>query len=90
MSLTFKSTASAKQLIAFLESEYTIGSGIPVHLFSVVNATFSSYNRSLGITDGAGTIFFESAKQWKSYGNGNPTKMISALACCNVKVKCIG
>lgn len=78
---------TAKQLQEFIAEESVKDTGLPVHLFSVVNATFSEYNRNLGITDGKGTLFFEGSKLMKSYGNGNPLPMLRALAKCNVKIK---
>ena len=59
-----------------------------MHLFSVVNATISAYNRSLGITDGAGTLFFEGPRLLKGYGyNNQPNEMLTALTRCAVKWK---
>lgn len=89
MSLTIKSSHSKKDLVPFLASEYRKNTGVPVHLYSIVNAEFSSYNRCLGATDGVGTIIFESEKVWKCYGKNDPTKMMRALKLCGLKLKFI-
>lgn len=78
---------TAKQVQAFLAEEYVKDTGIPVHLYSVVNATFSTYNRSLAITDNKeGALFFEGPRLMKSYGGGNPLGLLKTLGRCGVKV----
>ena len=91
MSLTFSSHANRTQLAGFLAAEYKKDTGIPIHLFSVVNATFEHYNKMLAITDNCnGTIFLEEPKRFKSYGSGDPTKMVKVLNRCSVGLTCIG
>jgi hypothetical protein len=90
MSITFTSRTTRNKLVAFLSSEYQKDTRIPVHLFSVVNADFTCFNRSLAITDNDhGTIFLEESKSFKSYGSGNPFKLVKVLNQCNVGIKCI-
>ena len=90
MSLTFESDTHRDELIEFLAAEYQSNTGIPVHLYSVVNATFSSYNKSLAITDGAtGTIFLEDEHNFKSYGNSNPIPLMCTLNQCGGGLRCV-
>lgn len=90
MSLTFKANVSRKQLVEFLATEYAKGTGIPVHVYSVVNATFSCYNKMLAITDNKeGTIFLEENKLFKSYGGGNPFGLVNTLKRCGANLKCV-
>lgn len=85
MSLTFRSRTTRDELIDFLESEYAVGSGIPVHLYSVINATLVHYNKTLAITDNdRGVIFLEEQRSFKSYGNGNPLALMRTLNQCGV------
>ena len=84
MSLTIKSKSTRKQLINFLASEYKKNTGIPVHLYSIVNATFSAYNKCAALTDNLGvTMILEESKLFKSYGQSNPVGLIKTLNSCN-------
>ena len=89
MSLTVQTIGfTTKQLVNFLAEEYKKGTGIPVHVYSVVNASMSCYNKSLAITDGEqGTLFLEGSKVMKSYGTSNPVKLLRALHACNARTK---
>jgi hypothetical protein len=89
MSITFKSNVTAKQLINFLASEYQVGSNIPVHLFSVVNATFPSFNKMTGICDDNCCIYLEQPKQFKCYGSSRPGNIMRALAQCRANLKIV-
>lgn len=90
MSFTFESESHRDELVGFLASEYEMNTGIPAHVYSVVNATFSSFNKSLAITDGGiGTIFLEDEYEFKSYGNGDPFPLVRMLNQCNVGLHCI-
>ena len=91
MSLTFKSNATRGELVNFLAGEYKKDTGIPVHLYSVVNAIMAHYNRSLAITDNkCGTMFLEEQRTFKSYGSGNPSGLCHTLKLCRVNLRCIG
>ena len=86
MSLSYRTNVLADELIEFLLDEHTKGTGIPVHPFSVVNATMPSFNRSYGITDSRGTLFIEDDAM-TAYGYDNDHgAMLSALRRCNVEI----
>lgn len=86
MSLTYSTNVNADELLDFLLDEHAKGTGIPVHPFSVVNATMSSFNGSLGITDGSGTLFVDDG-QLTAYGIGNHHDgMLRALRRCAVEI----
>jgi hypothetical protein len=87
MSTEWTMNVEEDELVEFLASEYTRGSGIPVHLFCVINATFSGYNRSLGITNDFGTLFFQGNGVLTGYGNNNPIPLIRALERCGVNIR---
>jgi len=91
MSIEFKATNfDEEDLVEFLESEYVKDTNIPVHLYSVVNATIKSYNRSLAITDGnTGTLFMEGDGVFKAYGRGNPFPLVRTLEHCNALLVCV-
>lgn len=90
MSLTFTSRATRDELVEFLESEYRIDSGIPAHLYSVVNSMMGIYDRVLAITDNdRGTIFLEEPRSFKSYGNGNPLALMRTLNQCAVGLRIV-
>lgn len=76
-----------KQLVAFVLAEHEKGTGLPVHPFSVVNASMPHYNRSLGLTTGEGTVFCEGRNMLSAYGCANewPT-LLKHLRVCNVRV----
>ena len=89
MSITFYSEASRTDLVQFLGAEYAGDTGIPVHLFSVVNATFDTYNGTYGVTDNAGgTLFLEEEHRFKSYGYSDPRGLIRTLNRCNAGIRC--
>ena len=91
MSLTFKSQTNRDDLVEFLNAEYRADTGIPVHLYSVVNAHLNWYDRSLAITDNdIGTMFLEDHHTFKSYGNGNPMGLLRTLNQCNAGLRCVG
>ena len=91
MSLTFNSKTSRDDLVDFLESEYHIDSGIPVHLYSVINAKLEWFNKSLAITDGdKATMFLEDDHTFKSYGFCGTMKLLSTLNQCGVGLRCVG
>jgi len=84
MSLSYSTNVDANELIEFLLDEHRIGTGIPVHPFSVVNATLTEYNGTYGITDGNGTLFV-SNEHMDAYGcNNNHDAMMKALRRCDV------
>lgn len=86
MSLTYSTNVDADELIEFLLDEHTKSTSIPVHPFSVVNASMSEYNKTPGITDGAGTLFV-SDKRLTAYGYNNEHRAIlSALRRCAVNI----
>lgn len=88
MSVTFESDTHRDDLIDFLFNEHLLNTGIPVHPYSVVNATFSSFNRMLAITDNAGgTLILEDEYEFKCYGVNNPIPMIRALNSCCVGIR---
>lgn len=88
MSLTYDSDTDRDELIEFLESEYKVGSGIPVHLYSVVNATIDCYNKMLAVTDNVrGVIFLEEPFSFKSYGNDDPLPLLRTLNQCGVGLR---
>lgn len=91
MSISFKTDVEEREFIEFLESEYVKGTGIPVHLFSVINAKMSGYNRSLAITDGdKGVLFMEGNGWYVAYGSGgNPFPMVNVLNRCGMQLKCM-
>ncbi len=87
MSFELTTNVHTKDILDFLLAEHTDGTGIPVHPFSVVNAVFDSYNGMAGITDGNGTLFFESGHLLKGYGSNNrPDRMLRALRQCGVRI----
>lgn len=87
MSITFHSKASQDELVEFLADEYKHNTGIPVHLFSVVNATFKEYNRNLAIADNLkGVMFWEGQHVLKSYGFGNPMPLMNTLNRCRAGI----
>lgn len=90
MSLTFKSDVDEQELVDFLQSEYEKGTGIPVHLYSVVNAAISGYDRTLAVTDNKiGVLFFEGNGVFKSYGSGNPFPLVRTLNGCGADLECV-
>jgi hypothetical protein len=90
MSISFIAENFEKDdLVDFLEDEYAKGTGIPVHLYSVVNATMSEFNRSLAITDGKiGTLFITQDVHFTAYGNGDPFPLVNTLRRCNALLRC--
>jgi hypothetical protein len=87
MSLTFASDVSRKRIVKFLKKEYEIGSDIPVHLYSIVNARFPAYNGMLAITDNQkGNIVLEDEHMFKAYGDNNPLQILAALNCCRIYI----
>ena len=88
MSLTWKlNNCDQEEIIDFLAAEYVKDSGIPVHLYSIVNATFASYNGALAITDNLkGTMVFESRRILKSYVDNDPIPIVRALRRCRVDI----
>jgi len=90
MSLTYETNVLAQELEEFLLSEHALGTGIPVHPFSVVNATMTMFNRTLGITnsDDTGTLFVAD-NEMTAYGCGtnNYDDMLKALRGCGVEIK---
>ena len=88
MSLTYRCEAPRDDLVEFLLDEHRKGTGIPVHPYSVVNATFEFFNKSLAITDsdGKGVVFLEDTHQFKSYGCGDPLPLLRALNRCNAGI----
>lgn len=87
MSITYTTNVEADVLLDFLLDQHVKDTGIPVHPFSVVNATMETYNRTLGITDGNGTLFVEDG-YFNAFGYENKyDAMLTALRRCNVKIK---
>lgn len=89
MSLEYRTDVDTDELIEFLLDEHTKGTGIPVHPFSVVNASMPAYNGTLGITNGFGTLFVSDCKLM-AYGYENKHgAMLTALKRCGVSINLI-
>ena len=87
MSLEFYTPIERDELVEFLAAEYEADTGIPVHLYSVVNARMSEFNGMLAITDNKqGTMFLEEPHMFKSYGSGNPVPMMRVLNQCGMQL----
>lgn len=86
MSQTIEIDCDAAELFEFVLNEHRIGTGIPVHPFSVVNATMSSYNRCPAFIDpeGKGVLFIEADDILKSYGGSDNSTLLRAFRACNV------
>lgn len=86
MSMTFHMSVGEKQLVRFLEGEYEKGTGIPVHLYSVVRADMPGFNKMLAITDqDQGVLFMEGGRSLTAYGSGNPLGLLKTLRRCGVR-----
>lgn len=92
MSISWKlRNCDQDDLVEFLAEEYAKDSGIPVHLYSIVNATFTFYNGGLALTDNIkGTLIFEGQQLLTSYGDNDPLPMVRALSRCEVNIECLG
>ena len=89
MSFDYQTDVDADELVEFLLDEHTKGTGIPVHPFSVVNASMSAYNGTYGITNGTGTLFVAD-ERLSAYGvNNQHNGMLTALRRCGVSISFI-
>ncbi len=87
MSVTYSTSVRADELKEFLLDEHKKGTGIPVHPFSAVNSSFQHFDRSLGITDGDGTLFVTD-NQMTAYGyNNQHQNMVRALRSCGMTAR---
>ncbi len=86
MSVTYSTSVHTDELLEFLLDEHKKDTGIPVHPFSAVNSSLSCFDRSLGITDGDGTLFVTD-NHMDAYGYNNQHRnMIRALRSCGINV----
>lgn len=89
MSQTIEIDCDAEELFEHVLNEHVLGTGIPVHPYSVINATMSSYNRCHAFTDseGKGVLFIEADDMLKSYGCSDNSVLLRAFRICGVNYK---
>lgn len=86
MSMTYATSFTAEELEEFLLEQHVLDTRIPVHPFSAVFCVMESFNRSLGITDGNGTLFVGDTEM-TAYGHSNNHRsMIRALQTCGAAI----
>ena len=85
MSSTFSIDVKQDELVEFLLDEHRNDTGIPVHPFSAVRCAHPCFERSVGITDGNGTLFYDSKFSITAYGcNNDFSRMLRVLTQCGV------
>ena len=86
MSMTYATSFTAEELEEFLLDQHQLDTGIPVHPFNAVFSMMKTFDRSLGITDGNGTLFVTECEM-TAYGHSNNHRsMIRALQTCGAAI----